>query len=100
MVFDGIATLVTPRMIMWFINDERGARRSASASPPPSLPKPNGLRPVATLELCRLSRRLRGLREVCLPCPEPPASLPPPSSLLTVAQAGRSASFSDTPRSS
>jgi hypothetical protein len=35
---------------------------------------------------------------VDLPRPEPPAFLPPPSSLLTVAQARRSASFPDTPR--
>src|SRR5882757_3130764 len=37
---------------------------------------------------------------VCWLRPEPPSLLPPPSSLLTVAQARRSASFSDTPRCS
>ena len=35
---------------------------------------------------------------VDLPRPDPPARFPPPSSLLTVAQARRSASFSETPR--
>lgn len=35
---------------------------------------------------------------VDLPRPDPPARFPPPSSLLTVAQARRSASFSGTPR--
>ena len=35
---------------------------------------------------------------VDLPRPEPPGALPPASSLLTVAQARRSASFSETPR--
>jgi hypothetical protein len=37
---------------------------------------------------------------VDLPRPEPPAFLPPPSSLLTVAQARRSASLAETPLSS
>lgn len=37
---------------------------------------------------------------VCLPRPEPPGFLPPPSSLLTVAQALLLASLSETPLSS
>jgi hypothetical protein len=35
---------------------------------------------------------------VDLPRPDPPTRFPPPSSLLTVAQARRSASFAGTPR--
>jgi hypothetical protein len=60
--------------------DRLAAGRAAEAAPP--------LRPP----LCAAGW------PVDLPRPDPPARFPPPSSLLTVAQARRSASFSGTPR--
>jgi hypothetical protein len=79
-VLDGCTPSQLPRRLRvaaaFFADAERAAAGPEAAAFPPSRP------PVR-----------RGMPVVCFPLPEPPGFLPPPSSLFTVAQARRLASF-------